>query len=145
MEGGQQRLLGRWQRVLLWEEKPSDEGNRREKLWRERTRPVYVNWGDCWQMESPEVTGRRLRLLLLRMLWFSFLQHASAHSRLDLVTDVLSHATCAAPILSQGCTLINPWQKDQHITPRMPSACDSITEKITCFFSKIKDIHLTHV
>lgn len=89
----------------------------RSKLWRERTRPVYVNWGDRWQMESPEVTGRRSRLLLLRTLWFSFLQHASAHSRLDLVTDVLSHAACAAPILSQGYTLINPWQKEQHITP----------------------------
>lgn len=87
---------------------------------------------DCWQMKSPTVTGRRSWLLLLRMLWFSFLQHAAAHSRPDLVTDVSSHATCIVSILSQGCTLINPWQKEQHITPRMASACGSIADKITC-------------
>lgn len=134
MERGQQRLLRRWQRVLLWEEKPRDDGNRREELWRERTRPVYVNWGDRWQMESPTVTGWRSRLLLLRMLRFSFPQQAAAHSHADLVTDVSSHAKCKAPILSQGCTLINPWQKEQHITPRIATACGFIRDKITCLF-----------
>lgn len=81
--------------------------------------------------EKPDSHWQKIAAAPSQDLWFSFPQHAAAHYRSGLVTDVLSHARCIATILSQGCTLINRWQKEQHITARRASVCRSITDKIT--------------
>lgn len=39
MDGGQKRLLGRWQQALLWEARSNNERYRREGLWRDRAWP----------------------------------------------------------------------------------------------------------